>query len=270
MVSEMCPIKCCTSNTCTAATKLPSQVIVLFDLSHETYSSTGCSVHTQHWCYRSYQWMWPSTWSAQYTFPLWCVKVCSSILSTMFTGGCDPPEKLGLALVPHSYVLHMIVKHAYIIVCCWKLSGLFAGKSRNFEQHLVCIHFNWSFCPFQVYSSEVWRLVMAYCGSGVTWPAFLHACTSMHAVTHAWNILGSAGKPLHVTQVKLIGLDLNARIKYCREVYILHILSGYMWQMNNLSYSKPECEQSCILMWRAEQFWLMHKCISDLLHFVYL
>ena len=31
----------------------------------------------------------------------------------MFTGACDPPEKLSLALVPRSYVLCMIVKLAY-------------------------------------------------------------------------------------------------------------------------------------------------------------
>ena len=31
----------------------------------------------------------------------------SSILSAMFTGACGPPEKLGLALVPRSYVLRM-------------------------------------------------------------------------------------------------------------------------------------------------------------------
>ena len=37
----------------------------------------------------------------------------SSILSAMFTGACDPPEKLSLALVPRSYVLRMIVKLAF-------------------------------------------------------------------------------------------------------------------------------------------------------------
>ena len=31
----------------------------------------------------------------------------------MFTGACDPPEKLSLALVPRSYVLRMIMKVAY-------------------------------------------------------------------------------------------------------------------------------------------------------------
>ena len=36
-----------------------------------------------------------------------------SILSTMFTGVCDPPEKLSLALVPCLNILRLIVKLAY-------------------------------------------------------------------------------------------------------------------------------------------------------------
>ena len=36
-----------------------------------------------------------------------------SILSAMFTGVCDPPEKLSLALVQRSIFLRMIVKLAY-------------------------------------------------------------------------------------------------------------------------------------------------------------
>ena len=36
-----------------------------------------------------------------------------SILSAMFTGTCDPPEKLSLALVPPLNVLRMTVKLAY-------------------------------------------------------------------------------------------------------------------------------------------------------------
>ena len=35
----------------------------------------------------------------------------------MFTGACDPPEKLSLALVPPSNVLRMIVKLAYSRNC---------------------------------------------------------------------------------------------------------------------------------------------------------
>ena len=31
----------------------------------------------------------------------------------MFTEACGPPEKLSLALVPHSHILRMIVKLAY-------------------------------------------------------------------------------------------------------------------------------------------------------------
>ena len=38
-----------------------------------------------------------------------------SILSVMFTGACGRPEKISLALVPYSNVLHMIVKLAYKI-----------------------------------------------------------------------------------------------------------------------------------------------------------
>ena len=36
-------------------------------------------------------------------------------IHAMFAGVCGPPEKLSLALVPHSYVLRMIVKLAYLV-----------------------------------------------------------------------------------------------------------------------------------------------------------
>ena len=39
----------------------------------------------------------------------------SSILPAMFTGMCGLPEKLSVALMPHSYVLSMIMKLAYKI-----------------------------------------------------------------------------------------------------------------------------------------------------------
>ena len=35
-----------------------------------------------------------------------------SILSAMFTGACGPPERLSLALAPHSFILRMIAKLA--------------------------------------------------------------------------------------------------------------------------------------------------------------
>ena len=34
-------------------------------------------------------------------------------LSAMFTGACDPPDKLSLALVPRSHVLRMLVALAH-------------------------------------------------------------------------------------------------------------------------------------------------------------
>ena len=47
-----------------------------------------------------------------------------SILYTMFTGVCGPPEKLSLAVAPRSYVLRMIVKLSY--------SWLFIMSDKNF------------------------------------------------------------------------------------------------------------------------------------------
>ena len=44
----------------------------------------------------------------------------SSILSAMFTGMCDPPEKLSLALMPRSFVLRMIVQLAYRELICYQ------------------------------------------------------------------------------------------------------------------------------------------------------